>query len=244
MATLREKKTKLKKMEILERAAEVFRRKGFHTTTMDDIANQLMMTKGSLYYYFKSKDEILYLCHDHSLNLVIKLMQEVEASSDPPEIKLKKLLTNHMKVIMAEPTALIVATEFEPLKGEYRQKIFEKRDRFEAGLRQVLSEGIAKGVFCPYDHKILGFIILGALNWITKWYSPKGEMNSENLANIVSDVLIRAISKRELNSDTYLQSFEELGSELQKCLASLEKVKSLTFPNSSGLPPSMDRNME
>ncbi len=243
MSHLKEKR-RLKKMEILEMAAEVFRRKGFHTTTMEDISTQLMMTKGSLYYYFKSKDEVLYLCHDHSLDLVIKIMEEVQASLDPPETKLRKLMTGHMKVIMAEPSALIVATEFELLKGEYRQKIFEKRNRFEAGLRQILSEGIDKGVFCPYDPKILGFIILGALNWITKWYSPKGEINPEKLADIISDVLIRAISKRELNSDTLWQSFEEFGSGLQKCLANFEKLKSLTSSNSSGLSPNTNGSRE
>jgi AcrR family transcriptional regulator len=205
-------------MEILQKAAEVFKNGGFHMTRMEDISSELMMTKGSLYHYFKNKEEILFLCHDYSLDVAINLLQEVIASGDSPDIKLKKLLNNHARMIMTEPTALVVATELEPLTGEFRQKVFEKRRAFEAGLRQILAEGIAKGVFCDHNPKILGFIILGALNWITKWYSPQGEMDVESLANLISEALPRMVSRKHLNMEMLRKGLEKFGSELQEYL--------------------------
>ncbi len=227
MATLRERKTQIKKMQILQRAAEIFQRKGFHITTMDEIANQLMMTKGSLYYYFKNKEEILFVCHEHSLDMVLKALREIQASEESPEIKLRKLLANHMRIIMTEPTALVVATELEPLKGEYRQVIFEKRRTFELGLRQILAEGIGKGVFHKYNPKILGFIILGTLNWITKWYSPAGEMGEEQIIDSISEVLLRAVSRQEANG-VLSGALGDFNIELQQCMQSnLTKIDSI-----------------
>lgn len=206
---------------------------------MEEIANQLMSTKGSLYYYFKSKEEILFFCHEYSLNKVLEVLKGIETSGESPEVKLRKLLINHMRIIMTEPTALVVATQLEPLRGEYREKINAKRDLFEAGLRRILAEGIAKGVFCNYDPKILGFLILGSLNWITIWYSPSGEIDAEQIITSTSEVLLRAVTNEGINTSllTTLKNFDH---ELQQCLhANLARLNALI--NSS--EPSTQENL-
>ncbi|MCA8919816.1 MAG: helix-turn-helix transcriptional regulator, partial [Planctomycetes bacterium] len=76
-AERRQKKTELKREAILRSAAAAFRRKGYHGTSMEDISEQLLMTKGSLYYYFSDKEAILFACHDFSLDRVLEKMREV-----------------------------------------------------------------------------------------------------------------------------------------------------------------------
>ena len=65
-------------MEILRSAAAAFRRRGYHGASVDQIARALHMTKGNLYYYFESKEEILYFCHDYSLDILLDLLRRTE----------------------------------------------------------------------------------------------------------------------------------------------------------------------
>src|SRR5688572_13462134 len=90
----RQKKTELKREAILRSAAAAFRSKGYHGTSMEDISEQLLMTKGSLYYYFKDKEEILFACHDFSLDRVLERTREVleEQKGAPAAEKLSALI--------------------------------------------------------------------------------------------------------------------------------------------------------
>ena len=73
-----------KRVEILKSAAAAFRRRGYHGASVDEIASALKMTKGNLYYYFRNKEDILYACHESSLDILLQLMQEVQRTPAPP----------------------------------------------------------------------------------------------------------------------------------------------------------------
>src|SRR3974390_1950895 len=80
------------RVEILKSAAAAFRRLGFHGATVEQIASALHMKKGNLYYYFRNKEEILFACHQYSLDRLIAILEQVETSDLPPDAKLRQLL--------------------------------------------------------------------------------------------------------------------------------------------------------
>ena len=82
-------KTRQRRVEILESAAAAFRRRGYHGASMGEIARALRMTKGSLYYYFENKEEILFFCHDYSLDILLETLGRIETAGGTPAEKLR-----------------------------------------------------------------------------------------------------------------------------------------------------------
>src|SRR6187401_2883635 len=91
-----------RRIEILKSAAAAFRRRGYHGASVDEIASALEMTKGNLYYYFRNKEEILYACHDYSLDVLLALLEDVQAEASAPDAKLRKLVLAFVHVILDE----------------------------------------------------------------------------------------------------------------------------------------------
>src|SRR6266851_573795 len=150
------------RVDILKSAAAAFRRLGYHGATVEQIAAALHMKKGNLYYYFRNKEEILFACHQYSLDELhgTALFLDLEAMSPA-----------HLKTIIAG------------------------RDRFDHGMRKVLEEGIRSGAFVQADAKLLSFAILGAVNWIPRWYSPDGPASSQEIADRFADYLIAGLRR-------------------------------------------------
>src|ERR1700756_4106450 len=90
------------RVDILKSAAAAFRRLGYHGATVEQIAAALHMKKGNLYYYFKDKEEILYACHEYSLNRLLQLLDEVEQSDLYPDGRLRKLILGIVHIILDE----------------------------------------------------------------------------------------------------------------------------------------------
>jgi TetR/AcrR family transcriptional regulator len=179
-----------RRIEILKSAAAAFRRSGYHGASVDEIASALDMTKGNLYYYFENKEEILFACHDYSLDELLALMDDVRAESTRPDDKLRKLLLAfvHMTVDELQTTALTL--DLQALSPALLKRIIVKRDRFDHGLRAIVQQGMDEGLFRPGDPKMIGFAIMGAVNWISKWFDPAGPMTSEDVARRFADYLV------------------------------------------------------
>src|SRR6266496_6783932 len=95
-------KVRRRRVEILRSAAAAFRRRGYHGASVEEIARTLRMTKGSLYYYFKNKEEILYFCHDYSLDILLDLLERVERGGRAPDEKLRLLVVSFVHMIIDE----------------------------------------------------------------------------------------------------------------------------------------------
>ena len=179
-----------RRIEILKSAAAAFRRSGYHGASVDEIASALDMTKGNLYYYFENKEEILFACHDYSLDELLSLMDEVRAEPTRPDDKLRKLILAfvHMTVDELQTTALTL--DLQALSPTLTKRIIVKRDRFDHGLREIVQQGMDDGLFRPGDPKMIGFAIMGAVNWISKWFDPAGPMTSADIAQRFADYLV------------------------------------------------------
>jgi AcrR family transcriptional regulator len=179
-----------RRIEILKSAAAAFRRRGYHGASVDEIASALEMTKGNLYYYFKNKEEILYACHDYSLDILLSLMHEVRGDQSRPDEKLRRLILAFVHVMLDELQGTALTLDLQALSPALLKRIIAKRDRFDRGLREIIQHGIDSGLFRPGDPKMIGFAIMGSVNWITKWFDPEGPMTSEQIGQRFADYLV------------------------------------------------------
>jgi AcrR family transcriptional regulator len=179
-----------RRIEILNSAAAAFRRRGYHGASVDEIASALDMTKGNLYYYFENKEEILFACHDYSLDELLALMDEVRAGTTRPDDKLRRLILAFIHMMLDELQATALTLDLQALSPALLKRIIAKRDRFDHGMRDIIQQGMDQGLFRPGDPKMIGFAIMGAVNWITKWFDPAGPMTSEDIGQRFADYLV------------------------------------------------------
>lgn len=181
------------RVEILKSAAIAFRKLGYHGATVEQIAATLEMKKGNLYYYFKNKEDILFACHQYSLDRLLEILVEIEGSTLHPADKLRRLVFSFVHTILDELHGVALFLDLEALAPEHRQSLIERRDQFDRGLRRVVQEGVESGAFGPVDAKLMSFAILGSVNWIPRWYSASGPRSSQEIAEHFADFFIRGL---------------------------------------------------
>jgi AcrR family transcriptional regulator len=185
-----------RRIEILKSAAAAFRHRGYHGASVDEIASALAMTKGNLYYYFRNKEEILFACHDYSLDVLLALMDETRTEATPPDAKLRKLILAFIHVILDELQGTALTLDLQALSPSLLEKVIEKRDRFDRGMREIIQQGIDEGLFRPGNPKMIAFAMMGAVNWISKWFDPAGPASSEEIGQYFADYLVDGLKVR------------------------------------------------
>jgi TetR/AcrR family transcriptional regulator len=183
-------------VEILKSAAKAFRRLGYHGATVEQIAAALHMKKGNLYYYFRNKEEMLFACHQYSLDRLTLLLDQIDASGEHADVKLRCLIHAFVHTILDELHGTALFLELEALSPSHLKAVITRRDAFEQGVRRVLEDGMADGTFAQGDPKLLAFAIFGSVNWIPRWYSPAGPASSQVIADRFADFLISGLRAR------------------------------------------------
>jgi AcrR family transcriptional regulator len=183
-----------RRVEILKSAAAAFRTRGYHGTSVDDIAQTLRMTKGSLYYYFKNKEEILFVCHDHTLDLLLKVLRDIQASGQSPADKLREVIVVFVGLMTEELHGTAAVTlDLKELSPPLRRKIIAKRDRFDRAVRRIIREGIDQGIFRAIDPKVTTFAIMGGINWIPHWFNQSGKANAREIGVAFADFFVAGL---------------------------------------------------
>ncbi|MCP4141485.1 MAG: TetR/AcrR family transcriptional regulator [Chloroflexi bacterium] len=183
------------KEEILDAAAEIFRIKGYHATSMQDIAGAVNLQKASLYHHVSSKQEILLDLLDQALELlsgeVIGIVQDEELL---PDEKLHQMMETYLKALTEHfDLATVLLMEHRSLSPELHARHVPNRDRFESLWRDVVSEGMEKGTFCCVDTGLAVRNLLGAMNWAITWYSPKGDFPISEIANQTATLFLNGL---------------------------------------------------
>jgi AcrR family transcriptional regulator len=191
--SLREERVTEKKREILEAASRVFRRKGLHASGMRDIAAELDMAVGNLYYYFRDKEDLLAFIQQTTLAGLLRLAARVEALDLRADRKLWLLIAGHVALLNEEIPGSLAHLEVEALGEERRRPIQEGRDEYERTFRRLIDEGIAAGVFRTSDPKVAELAILGAANWSVKWFRPDGGKTAREIGTEMADLLVRGL---------------------------------------------------
>lgn len=179
--------------EILASAVRAFRQRGYHGTSMDSIADELLMTKGSLYYYFKDKEDILFAIHDRALDHTLAELERVRGIDTCACQRLEALVAAHIQIMVEGFYGTGLALEFGALSPARLKKVIDKRDRYELGLRDLVAEGIRSGCLREVDPKLAGFAVFGAINWIARWYQPGGTLQPRDLAASFLDLFMSGL---------------------------------------------------
>ena len=190
----------MQRMDIIQAAAQIFRQKGYHGTSMQDIADAVQFQKASLYHHVTGKQDILVAILDQALDLLIDDMQEVAKSKHTPQEKIRLAMRTYvMRLTQDLDLATVLLMEYRSLDDELRAIHIDRRDRFEALWREIVQEGIDSGAFRPVDARLTSFAFLGVLNWMITWYRHKGSLSGEQIADRFADLLLSGLV--ELGSD-------------------------------------------
>lgn len=171
------------KDQILLAAAQIFRSKGYHAASMQDIAGAVKLQKASLYHHVNSKQEILLELLDMALDVVTEeVAQEIE-STGTPDVRLQKAIAAYLRTILEHrDLASVLLLEHKSLDPEYKAKHIPRRDKFERLWRDLLVEGKQAGIFEIDDPALAARAILGTLNWTITWYKPEGPQSIASIA--------------------------------------------------------------
>ncbi|MEK4532977.1 TetR/AcrR family transcriptional regulator [Solibacillus sp. FSL K6-1554] len=192
--TLRELKMEKKKSDILRVAIDLLAVKGYERTTMEDVAQELLMTKGSLYYYFANKEELYFECNMMIIDESIKLIEEIYNSQLTTTQKLEELIYQYIIFQINEKPIFSLANNLQHIFSEQNfLLITEGRDKFNQILDRIIKEGIKNKEFHTEDVKLTRFLMMGALNSIQAWYKPNGDKTPEEIAKVYADQLLRIL---------------------------------------------------
>lgn len=167
--------------EILDCATDLFARRGFDLTTMDDIADAAGITKRTLYRYVKSKDELLYDIHD--LFSGVHLIPQGDGLYDDPVEELRNIIRAHIRVVVKNRTAITVFfEERKHLTGARWRLIEQRRDAYESHTVKVIEDGIKRGLFRDFNPRPVAQAILGGLTEFYRWMQLDGSLTVDELA--------------------------------------------------------------
>lgn len=179
---------------ILEAAAQVFRQKGFHGASMQDIANAVNLQKASLYHHVSSKQEILLALLDRALELLLQRISAITTQEIPPDQKLQEMIQAYLEILTENrDLSAVLLFEHRSLERKQHARHVPNRDKFEALWRGVLQEGVAAGCFQCDDPAMTARAILGILNWTITWYRPDGPLEIEEIADQYSKLLLHGL---------------------------------------------------
>ena len=184
----------IKRQEVLREAAASFNFKGYHGTSLTEIATNLGVTKAALYHYFPNKNSLLAACFEHAMDVAFASLERGRRQGSNGRERLILTLGGYLSQLIDELNCCVVLMEENALEPGDRAKLVRQRDRFERALRALVREGIEDGSVVPCDPKLAIFVILGALNWVPKWFKPSGPWKPEQLTLALSQIFERTVS--------------------------------------------------
>lgn len=191
------KKSAERYIKLVDAAAKVFREKGYKEATLEDIANEVGLLKGSLYYYIDKKEDLLYAVVERPLNEMTENLRKIVNSDMPPRKKLEKALDNHVSGFINYQSELFVWISIEWFKSEFGGEIATLGDEIDRMFRRIILEGIEAGEFRDdLDPKLMTFAIFGVYNYMQRWYSPENEYSMEEISRQFSKFVLQAVRKK------------------------------------------------
>jgi len=185
-----------RRVGILKAAARVFRTRGFAAAGMREIAIAADLSAANLYHYFRGKDELLYFCQDRTLDALLAALAEARRADGPLTDRLRRLAETHVLSLLDQVEGSAAHFEVDALPRRLRTLIVAKRDRYERGIRALISDGIRQGTFAATDPDVAARAVLGALNWTAHWFRPGGERDAAYVAAIVADFVVSGLNPR------------------------------------------------
>ncbi|SES01623.1 TetR/AcrR family transcriptional regulator [Salipaludibacillus aurantiacus] len=184
------------KEKILAKSIGLFEKKGFSETSIQDIVDVLGVTKGTFYYYFKSKEELLMDIHLRYISDIVEHQKKIiEDTGKDSRTKLFDIVYMLLKSIETQgASARVFFREMRHLSDKHLEEIIPKRDQFFDQLKAMIEEGMSKGEFrSDLRSDIVTFAVLGACNWSYQWFNPNGPVPDYEIAEIYLEIFLNGI---------------------------------------------------
>jgi AcrR family transcriptional regulator len=184
-----------KQAEIMTAAIQLFQQKGYHATSMQDIADAVGLQKGSLYHYISSKDDLLVVIIQDAISQYNARLAEIKGLDLPVRRRLELAFRHHLEGIAENLGMLtIFLRESYALQKEQAAIIAQESQRYNAMFEALFAEGVASGEMRPLDPKLVTRTTLGACNWFYRWYRADGSLPLPALIDFFVDLLFHGIA--------------------------------------------------
>ena len=185
-----------KRDALLQAAVVMFNSRGFHATSLDDVAASVGITKPVIYRYFGNKDQVLLECVKRG---IAQLMEAAAAARNCPAPGLDRLrgfLCRYAEITMADFGICVIRTDDSALSAESAKEFRQLKRQMDNAIRSMVRDGVADGtVFAPNVRETT-FVLAGALNWAAYWYRPDGDQKAPEIARRLVDVLLAGLQPR------------------------------------------------
>lgn len=173
---------------ILRTSAAIFAEKGYHQASIRDISRATGVSLSGLYYYFSSKEELLFLIQDHAFGTLVENVDRLLDGVQDPVRRLRLFIENHLRYFIGNMAEMkVLSHEAEVLTGELRQRVNAKKRRLVAIVMGILRELRPQSEF---DLRVATFGLFGMMNWLYTWYRPGRDVPVERLAEDVSRLFL------------------------------------------------------
>jgi AcrR family transcriptional regulator len=192
----REQQREAKRNAVLQAAAQLFNERGFHATSLDDIAARLNVTKPTLYYYVKNKDEILLQCVSQGLQMTLEGIEASRQAGGNAVDQLRACMQVYADIVMQPFGMCLIRVGDEEVPEPSRTELRRMKSEIDHAFRRLVAQGVQEGSLAPCDPKMSAFMIAGALSWIGRWYQPGGEYTPEQVAQQCIATLCDGVLRR------------------------------------------------
>ncbi len=179
--------------EILAHATDVFCEKGYEGASMRDLSRASGMSLAGLYYYFESKERLLFLIQKHTFSTIVqRLKTRLEGVSDP-EMQIRIFILNHLEYFLANPASMKVLThEADVLKNGFASEVAAiKREYYRICVG--LLDDLKRNRGLEFSTRIAVLSLFGMMNWIYTWHKPRVDADAEQIAREMGDIFLRGV---------------------------------------------------
>jgi AcrR family transcriptional regulator len=192
-ASGRAEQRELKRQAVLQTAAQMFNERGFHQTSLDDIADRLNVTKPTLYYYVDSKVDILMACVRTALELMRDEIKAVRNAGGKPLDQLTACMRAYANIVMQDFGKCVIRIGEEPLPEKSQKELRKLKAGIDLEFRKLIEICIAEGAIAACNPKLAAFMLAGALSWIGRWYRADGDMQPEEITEEGIHLLLHGV---------------------------------------------------
>jgi AcrR family transcriptional regulator len=186
----------VKRDAVIRTAARAFDERGYHNTSLDDIAAALGVTKPTIYYYVPNKEQLLFECFRAGLEPIRAALRRAEQAGGSGRDRLREVIRDYAVAIASEYGWCMVRAEHQDLGDELSAQVRALKSEIDRGIRKLLQAGIADGSIAVVDTKLAAFAIAGALNWIAHWYRAGRSLTPEEVAETFVTLLEHGLAPR------------------------------------------------
>lgn len=185
-----------KTFKVARSSAKLFESKGYLETNMADIAKAARLSKGGIYHYFSSKDQILFFILDHYMDIILQDLESDLTRIEDPSSRIKYIISRHIKLYTdykSESKTLLHEANCLPSK-KYRI-IAEKERKYYKIVAKTLTEFFGSRVeIGKAQITVITFLLFGMCNWIYSWYDPNGEVTPNQLAETIWSLFLKGLA--------------------------------------------------